>query len=537
MPTIEELLLGKPVEKKMEVAEVVEVLKGNLKEEILSPEDSAALLGGRLLPSDTEVIEDQVKRDTPQGITLTTPPSPPLIEEKIPQSQATILPTNLAEFSVEKIREMVWEGGLTPEKALVHLKALDKVQPVDIKIVREFLGYRDKEMGSLTLSNQGSVFSEPEYVGKLPPKEEIPVIPNPDPNYKPPLVEILPPVVGVISHDSEENFVEDIRLDQVTLPSESPATKVAYQVVGKVPLKNNRVVLVDGSNMAMRCFFPLKDMCRSDGRRTGLLFGMLKSLRALRRECNALPVLVWDAGGSAKKRAVYAAYKGNRAESEIKTLCFGELQNVKEWLRYLGVPQALQQGEEADDVIGTLAYSTFKDAMVFVHSSDDDFLQLVDDSHCIVVKSVKGGLEFYDSEKVKERMGVPPELVPVFRCFRGDDSDNLPGIPRFQSKKIVELVEKHRSISGIYENPEVNFQDLSAGAREKISGFRGQAEVNLKLMTLDRGLTPEIQYTPYSAISLKALFEEMEFNSFLGDLEGWEADFGDRSGGFAKVGV
>lgn len=654
MPTIEELLLGKPLEEALEAEEAIEVAKGNLQDEVLSVEESVKLLGLKTLPSEEEVIRDQIEQDG--GM-----PAPQValkIKEEPCQEENS-------QDEVHLLRDRLNTEEITPVEAVEQLKKMDKESPLPFSVAVEFVGYKEKFLESkgalrplgddellqkaqeeqeknveaieiLTgeifgngvgeMARMAEAKKEPEprtvtTTGTLTPTQvenlrevkdscdyetldlndlgvqmapegkpvgtDTEFIPEgglkvvgESPSEKPILedwqvgkaehedLSSEDQIEGPFAKDPEEpvapydpsdtehslvkeagfedphtlsphkgaesDLVGDIGFDE-DLPAEVSAPQVDYRVVDQVPLRHGRVVLIDGSNMAMRCFFPLKDMCRSDGRPTGLLFGMLKSIRAIQRDCNALPVLVWDAGGTKKKREIYADYKGNRGESDIKSACFGELDNVKEWLRYLGIPQVRAEGEEADDVIGSLAYGTFKDAWVFIYSSDDDFLQLVDDKHCIVVKPSKEGPVFYDSEKVKERLGVTPDLVPMYRCLRGDTSDNLPGIPRFQSKKIVELVTAHNTIEDLWSDPEENFKGLTKKAKEKISVFREQAEINLKIMTIDRDIKPDIQVADFSESSLRDLFEEMEFSSFLEVFDEWVAEFRGGSG-FVKTG-
>lgn len=450
MPTIEEILLGKPLEDKIEPEEAQEVLKGNLQEEVVGAEEAAEILKATV-------------------VTLEKPPCVVVLSEP---EYVGKLP------SIEESRERLHAGEWDPL----------------IKRAHEELA-----------RNEALAKHAMETVAKK-------------------------------AEAQEEVHVEEIGFDDETVePGAELYRHLTHTLVKKVNSPTKRVVLIDGSNLAMRCFFPLKDMARSDGYPTGLLFGMLKNIRSIKRECNALPILVWDGErGSAQKRAKFAAYKGNRGDNEIKTRCFEQLSEVRELLRCTGIPQVRMDDEEADDVIGSLAYNTYKDDFVFVYSNDNDFLQLVDDSHLIVVKTGKKGTEFYDSEKVEEQMGVSPERVPLYRSLRGDKSDNLPGIHRFPSKVIVKLFNKYADLDALFSDPEQNFADLTDFQRNGISDFEEQARLNLELMTLKRDLEPDLQVTNFNADLLKDLFEDMEFNSFLADFDGWCGEFGPTSG-FVKV--
>lgn len=449
MPTIEEILLGKPLEEKPGLEEVPETPQKDSGDEIVSPEEAMTLLEA----TDVFVFSD------PE----TVGPVPPRTELKV----------------LPKLEE----------------DPLLKLADEEIEKNKVFLNTAMEAVASIGVSS--------------PPLE--------------------PPEEGCLVQDGSW---ED---EPVEKSGDPPPPAPEITLVKSMTPSSGRVVLIDGSNMAMRCFFPLKDMCRSDGHPSGLLYGMLKSIRAVKAATNAMPILVWDGiRGSARKKQVYADYKGNRGQSDIKDRCFAQLDEVREQLRCTGIPQVRMEEEEADDVIASLACNTFKDSLVFVFSNDNDFLQLVDDSHIIVVKMENKDFEFYDSEKVEEKMGVPPERVPLFRSLRGDKSDNLPGIHRFPSKVIVSLFQTYSGLDDLFSNPEENFKDLTDFQRTGISGFEQQARINLDLMTLNRTLDPELQVANFDAEYLRHVFEEMEFNSYLQNFETWVEKLGPTSG-FMKV--
>ena len=91
--------------------------------------------------------------------------------------------------------------------------------------------------------------------------------------------------------------------------------------------------------------------------------------------------------------------------------------------------------------------------------------------------------KFYDHDKVVDEYGVPPEKLVHLRALFGDNSDNLPGLPRFRKKVAARLVMEHGSVDSIY-NEDVKDLGLTAKESEKLVAFEEQARKNLLVMSL-----------------------------------------------------
>src|SRR3712207_7612609 len=63
----------------------------------------------------------------------------------------------------------------------------------------------------------------------------------------------------------------------------------------------------------------------------------------------------------------------------------------------------------------------------------------------IYVRTGKQGPEHVGPAEVRERYGVPPELVPDFIALRGDPSDGIPGAKG--DRKSTRLNSSHANIS------------------------------------------------------------------------------------------
>src|SRR5271156_4090042 len=74
-------------------------------------------------------------------------------------------------------------------------------------------------------------------------------------------------------------------------------------------------LLVDGYNLAYRCFFAIPELSRADGFPTNALHGWVKSLWRLSDQEKPDGVLVFfDLGGAQDRLALHPEYKANREE-------------------------------------------------------------------------------------------------------------------------------------------------------------------------------------------------------------------------------
>ncbi|HYP15908.1 MAG TPA: 5'-3' exonuclease, partial [Opitutus sp.] len=72
-------------------------------------------------------------------------------------------------------------------------------------------------------------------------------------------------------------------------------------------------LLVDGFNLAYRCFHALPELTRGDGFPTGALHGWVKSLwKLIDQEKPDATLVFFDLGESADRLAIHATYKAQR---------------------------------------------------------------------------------------------------------------------------------------------------------------------------------------------------------------------------------
>ena len=116
-----------------------------------------------------------------------------------------------------------------------------------------------------------------------------------------------------------------------------------------------------------------------------------------------------------------------------------------------------------------------------VVSGDRDVYQLVEDG--VRVMTTSRGVtdtKIYDAEGVKERYGVPPELVTDLIGLKGDTSDNIPGVPGIGDKTAAQLLQEFGSLEEVLANV-----DKISGAKRKenLTNHAEDARISKQLAT------------------------------------------------------
>ena len=156
-------------------------------------------------------------------------------------------------------------------------------------------------------------------------------------------------------------------------------------------------------------------------------------------------VLCLDSPPYERRQAIYSAYKANREEmTDVEKA-------QKRWLysecKRLGYQMAKAKGEEADDVIATLAriYGAICPDVRLV-GADKDLAQCVTANVRQMAPAIgERPAELRGPERVLEKYGVTPEQIPMWLALVGDKSDNVPGVPGIGQVKAVALIAEHKT--------------------------------------------------------------------------------------------
>lgn len=205
------------------------------------------------------------------------------------------------------------------------------------------------------------------------------------------------------------------------------------------------MMLVDSMMLVHRCYARMDFLKNEAGEPTGVEFGFLRSLQMLQHKFPSQPIVTcWEAGGSARRRETDARYKADRRPMSDSLLA--RVRELRQFCRSFYF-DAEAPGYEADDAMYSLAAT--REGPHYVYTNDDDLLQTVDDERSVkVLKSFASKLFEWDEAKVREKYGVLPRDLPLYRAFTGDDSDELPGVPRIDKRYLAALVNWCREVRG-----------------------------------------------------------------------------------------
>lgn len=196
------------------------------------------------------------------------------------------------------------------------------------------------------------------------------------------------------------------------------------------------MILIDGNMLAHRAFHKMDFLKNSHGVHTGMEYGFLRSVESLIRKFPGHQIIICFDTKHNRKRKSCARYKANR--SKMKDTFYQRLNELQKFLSNFW-KLAKMDGEEADDVMYTLAHTLDDTKICYLYSNDNDLLQCVTDK-IFVLKSHESSLYIWDADHVEEKYGVPPELLVLFRSFVGDNSDNLDGVSRIQKRVLADAI-------------------------------------------------------------------------------------------------
>lgn len=283
------------------------------------------------------------------------------------------------------------------------------------------------------------------------------------------------------------------------------------------------LVLVDGSSYLFRAYHALPPLNNSKGQPTGAIKGVINMMRRLQKDYpESTLVVVFDAKGKTFRDDIYKDYKANRPPmpDDLRS----QIQPIHDIIRAMGLPLVCIEGVEADDVIGTLCrIASEQQQAVVVSTGDKDMAQLVN-QHVTLVNTMTDTV--MDIEGVKEKFGIPPELIIDFLALMGDKVDNIPGIPGVGEKTALGLLQGLGSIKDIYNRLDdvatLSFRGAKTMAK-KLESNKEAAELSYLLATikldvaLDFKLNELANLEPNSE-ALKDFFTEYEFKSWVSEL-------------------
>lgn len=282
------------------------------------------------------------------------------------------------------------------------------------------------------------------------------------------------------------------------------------------------LALLDGNSIAYRAFYALpEDLATKSGQVTNAVFGFTRMLIRMLKDFQPDGVAVaWDVSRETFRTEQFPEYKANRTKAPDHFR--SQMPLMDEVLQSLQIAQLRMEGYEADDIIASLAKKvTGQGWEVLIVTGDRDSFQLVRDPVRVVY--TRRGISdtvLADAEWIEERYGIPPSKYTEYAALRGDNSDNLPGVPGVGEKTAARLIADYGTLENLYES----LDELTPKLRENLAAARDQVFLNRRLMVLVDDLDLEfdaddLAVQPWDRATVKDLFDSLEFHSMWDDLQ------------------
>ncbi|MBT5902708.1 MAG: 5'-3' exonuclease [Opitutaceae bacterium] len=248
-------------------------------------------------------------------------------------------------------------------------------------------------------------------------------------------------------------------------------------------------LLIDGFNLAYRCFFAIPELTRSDGFPTNALHGWVKTIWKLEDQEKADGVLVFfDLGGAQDRLEILPDYKANR--EEMPDALSQQIPVIKELTRMMGLGGIEIDGVESDDLLAAQAVAMAKEGhTVKIVSTDKDFAQVVGNGITMLMPpptaNPRLGWRNMDAEGVVTKFGVTPDKIADYLALVGDTADNIPGVQGVGPKTASKWLNAYGNLEGVLAAAGELKPDRF---REKVAADAERLRMNLQLTTFNPDL-------------------------------------------------
>jgi len=278
-----------------------------------------------------------------------------------------------------------------------------------------------------------------------------------------------------------------------------------------------KLVLIDGNAILHRAFHALPPLTTKDGRPTNAVYGFFSMLFKIMADLKPEYLIVcFDKKAPTFRKQMYVGYQARRPKMSDDLI--PQVDMVHKALDEAKIQHFEIDGYEADDLIGTLSKEAkAKDVQTIIVSGDRDLLQLIN-SKVLMLAPVVGitNMILFDEAKVKEKYGLNPEQIVDYKALVGDASDNYPGVTGIGPKTASGLLNKYKTLEGLYEH----ISKLPLQIQGKLAEDAEQAALAKRLATIicDAPVKFEENEAEVGKIDREALrkvFEKLSFNSLL----------------------
>ena len=268
----------------------------------------------------------------------------------------------------------------------------------------------------------------------------------------------------------------------------------------------------------------MPNLSTQDGTPTGGVYGFATlSLEVIKRLKPDYVAVAWDKPKTniRKRLALYPEYKAGRKPAPADF--YAQIPILHELLDSLGWPLYELDDYEADDIIAGLAKKADAegDIETFIITSDMDALQcLSNHTKAYLLKKGLSNIEEFHPESFEKKYGLKTEQFLDLKALQGDTSDNIPGVPGIGIKTATELLQRYKTLDGIYENVEL----ISGATHDKLVRGKESAYLSKQVATLfiDAPIELDLQKMDVHNFDLQRLREnlkKLEFRAILRQLD------------------
>ncbi len=291
----------------------------------------------------------------------------------------------------------------------------------------------------------------------------------------------------------------------------------------------DKFLIIDGSSLIHRAFFALPPLTTQNGVHTGAVYGFCNMLLRLLSDVKPKWMAVaFDKSRKTFRTEMFADYKGQRkpTPSELSE----QFPLARKVLEAMNIAVLEIDNYEADDIIGTFAAHSPKEAEIIIVTGDRDELQLLDErTKVYFTKRGISDIKVYDKQAFADDYeGLEPKQLIDLKGLMGDTSDNIPGIPGVGPKTALKLIGEYGSV----ENVLANAEKISGKAlREKVMNNKESALLSKKLATIFTDVPLNMDLAAYELNGMKpeaqALMQSLEFRSLYNRFSAVLADGGE----------
>ena len=278
-----------------------------------------------------------------------------------------------------------------------------------------------------------------------------------------------------------------------------------------------KLFLLDAYALIYRAYYAFikNPRINSKGVNTSAIMGFCNTLHeVISKEKPTYIAVAFDPHGLTFRSEAFPAYKAQREKTPEDILISVPI--IQRILTAMHIPILIQEGYEADDIIGTLAFR-LKDENIetYMLTPDKDYGQLVGKNVKMYRPRHGGGYEVLGEEEIKSKYGVDHPLKVIdLLALMGDSADNFPGCPGVGEKTAVKLIAQFGSV----ENLITHTDQLKGALKTKVEGHVDDITMSKFLATIKTDVPIQINLEQMrikepDEQQLRQIFEELEFKS------------------------